>query len=384
MPTRFKSLALVVLIAAFFLGGFTPVSATAPGPDVLVQVSGQPLSYITTYSPDGSNRLRLDFDNWLRVSVSPNNRWIAAAGVNPANNSPVMAYRAVNGRPVNIPVDRGYDLFGMTFTDDSRFLMYTTVSMPAQGFVIGLVNLTNGIRAEFAGTYGARSVFGPNSAAFPLRFDGRNMILQGYIPFSDGGYTGLFRVNLTGYDTAPAGRYLIPPAQRILGTGTVGQIEFSPDGRQIAVLYYDPTNPPQNHVGPFSVNGLAVVDLGNPVPRVIAKAGAGQGLETLAWSPDGRTIYITGGSYQGRAYISNPGFYAVDVATGQVRQAGQLSTDPEEAFYQVHVCGSNAFFIANAEARPSTLFSAPVDNIANRRQIVSGPQGLEILSCATR
>lgn len=376
-----------LLLSLMFLGTASPAVATAIGNDVIVNVFTGQNAYVATFAANGTSRARIDHENTMRVVVSPNNAWVGA--YTSQGGRELLAYRRSNGGPVFIPVDAGYTVLSISFSDDSRFFLYLFANVSNNLYVQGIVNLINGTRAEFTGSYGTRSVFGSGRLGWPINFDGTTLLVQGVVPFSDAFPQGMFRVNLTGYDFIPAGRYLMPPATRILGNGEVGKIALSPNGRTMAVLYFDPINPPQGYVqeGPgIKVNALATINIATGQIRVIARAGQGQGLETMSWTQDSRYIMFTGGNWQNTSYLVNPRMYIVEVATGQVTEVGPTTTNPQEIVADMLVCGNSLFstsLMAGGTSPNSTLYVSPINNPASRQQI--GTAGSILLyNCASR
>jgi hypothetical protein len=389
MRSLYKVVIFVALIASLaLLSPVTPATATAVGPDVIANVYTGQNSYVAIFGADGSSRGRIDFDSTMRVIVSPNSAWVAATAVQ--NNREIMAYRRSNGGPVFIPVDAGHSVLGIAFTNDSRYFMYSTASTNPRQYVIGLVNLANGRRAEFTGAYGPQSMFGANYTANPFSFDGRTLLVYAFAPFSEGNFQGFFRINLTGYEFVPSGRYLMPPPTRILGSGQIGKFAQSPDRRLVAVLFYDPINPPQNYMQEgigHTVNGLATVNVGTGQVRVIARAGQGQALETMSWTQDSRYIVLTGGSFQNTNYLVAPRLYIADATTGQVSEVGALTTDSAEHITDVQACGNTLYFTTYKSPPGGTstgaMFAAPLNSPSSRQSLVTAA-GVAIEDCASR
>jgi serine/threonine protein kinase len=86
----------------------------------------------------------------------------------------------------------------------------------------------------------------------------------------------------------------------------VRDVRVAPDGKRLAIL--EPSG------GEYEV---AVIDAGQPV--TIAR-GWGRGATGLAWSPDGKQLWVSGTSTS-----APPALYAVDVETGAVRLVTRLT-----------------------------------------------------------
>lgn len=91
------------------------------------------------------------------------------------------------------------------------------------------------------------------------------------------------------------------------------------------------------------------------VARRIAAAGAGQGLEHLAWLPNSQTLIFSGGDYGGTDRLAKPDFYAVNAFTGQVSLLGK--TFSNAPIVSMAVCGERAY-----SADGQTLRSAALAN----------------------
>lgn len=358
---RFLKVALlIVLVSVFFPLSGMAQAASRSALIVRVKEPNQVTRFVVVSSGAPAQVLyELPAElEYLGVTVSPDLAWLAAYGIEPTSGRPVFAYRRIDGAPIAVPLSAEASVFNYVFDDASRHLLYS-VATPDGRFSIGIVRLADGVRRELSGLYDLTSPFGNGVAALPLALFGERLYLEGYTPFSVRiGGKGIFSLDLTPYTFAPTGSYPIIGVGRLLGAGEYLTPRFAPNARLAALLYNEPANPPANY-NPFApstnMNALAALDLQTGVARRIAAAGAGQGLEHLAWLPNSQTLIFSGGDYGGTDRLAEPDFYAVNAFTGQVSLLGKTFSDAP--IVSMAVCGERAY-----SADGQTLRSAALAN----------------------
>lgn len=372
------SVALVICLAV----GSNLAAAAASGNTLLARISEpNQVTRITAITGGAPAQILYELPeslSYLEVRYSPDLGWVAAYGVDPITQRAVFAYRRANGAPIAVPLAAEAAVLPFSFDDTSRHLLYGTSTLDGR-FTIGIIRLADGVRRELNGLFNAGSPFGQGLAAFPIALFGETLFVQAYVPFSDGFSAGIFSLDLTPYTFAATGSYPILEVRRLLGAGEYYAPIFSPNGRYAAMLYNEPANPPANYIaqGPgFSVNAVAVLDLRTGTARRVAAAGAGQGLEHLAWLPDGNTLLFTGGNYNGADRLAAPDLYVVSAITGQVSALG--ATFADEEINALQVCGERVY-VLDGEA----LRSAATNNLSDV-QTHYADASVQMLGCTAR
>jgi hypothetical protein len=382
----------IVCAAAVAFAGVSAALAQDPFPNVTATIFRPEGTQIGIYSPEGL--VAQNASSFTRAEISPDASLILQIN-SAAQGGETMQYGAVNGSgPVEIAVEAGYSIISADFTPDSQYVTYTLARLEPRRFIIGFVNIANPIVEngvnknviEFSGVADENSAVGANKIADVLDFDGQRLLVTAFLPFTDGNFGGIYEMDVAGLDVATPGRYPMPAAIELVPGGSAINIKLSPDRKQLAFMYFDPANPPQNYqaLGPaITLNTLGILDLTNRQGRIVAKAGSGQGLETMTWAPDSSRIYFTGGSYQNSYYVVTPILFSVEAPTGQVSIVATLTPNALEVVGGVRVCGSTLFFdtsVPNGGNNMSTLYSAPISN-PNAARILAQGSGVALGDC---
>jgi hypothetical protein len=130
--------------------------------------------------------------------------------------------------------------------------------------------------------------------------------------------------------------------------------KLSPNGKSLALLINDAANPPAafQPLGPApTANTLRVLDLSlatdiataTAATRTLAVAGPGQALGQIAWSPDGSTLFFTGGNFQNTFYLVLAELYVVATTDAAVTPIGLSVTDPNVYISQMQACGNRLY-----------------------------------------
>ncbi|GAB4545139.1 MAG: hypothetical protein OHK0023_02970 [Anaerolineae bacterium] len=308
---------------------------------------------------------------FLQMAVSPNLAWLAAWGTPQGSNVALAAYRRMNGRPNPILLPNNVDVIGGFFSADSRYFIYNYTSRSLTEFGIGMVEISTGRQLLLNGNFSAAQGLG-GLAALPIGFDGRNLIVAGFAPYSDAGFGGLYRIDVSGTAVLNTGIYPLPRAARLSAQTEVSEYAVAPNQRQVAILYHDPANPPQGAQpapGPRPANSLTVIEVANGRARRIAQAGPGLALSGIAWTDDSSQIYFTGGLLRYDPNGAPRGFggiFAVNVGDGQVRVAADLGNDGAGLW---GICGGTLFWRIDSPnlAFPQLAISNPAAISANDR-----------------
>jgi hypothetical protein len=384
--TRLLLASLVTLLA--FLTGAIPSRAQFPLPgNVLVQVfSNQPGgTYLAAFNPGAQGTFRQTVDETALVVISPDGQWTATS-----DRSNFINFGVTGGQIEQAKLYQTYYLANLTFSRDSRWLLYSLTSGELSRFMIGMIELGTRKRLEFIGKSDDFSVVGPRKAASPLDFDGQRLLLSAYVPFSDAPFGGLFVMPLPDLAAYGSGQYGMPSAQPLVGeNASVQRVVISPDGSKVAYLFNDPNNPAQGYqpLGPgFSVNSLALYHLVTGETRILAKAGPGQALGTMAWSPDSSRLIFTGGNYQNSYFLLYAKLYSVSVADAAVTEIGPSVSEPTQYTSQALACGNTFYSVVTRDtlsgaAPENLLLSSPLESPTSYRVLAVSPSGFQLVSC---
>ncbi len=386
---------LRVLIALFvFSAAALPASAQEGGrPNVIAQIfTADGNSSIRLYTPEGTEAGGLVENPTVRVIISPDLRWRVNAGYDATRQTEVLEFSALNGTPIALPIETGFNLLDAGISRDSKYLFYTITNLERRAWAVGIVEFESGKATQFNALFDDSSPVGGGQVGSALDYANGAVLLTAFVPYTDGNFGGVYRFEAQA-DQIGLGQQTMPPAARLFPAGVNASLALSPDGSQIAFLYGDPANPPAQYqpLGPgFTLNTLAVLTLATGELRVIAQAGVGQALESMSWTSDGTQIIFTGGGYQNSYYIVTPTLFTVDVATGQVNVLTAMTADPAEVIGGLRVCGDTLFFDATKAIDPATgsggneatLFAAPLAAAGSRQAVAKGAL-VATLGCAS-
>ncbi|MFN8417827.1 MAG: hypothetical protein U0528_01040 [Anaerolineae bacterium] len=347
---------------------------------------------IVAYNADGTQSLIFQLppldasqNEQLRgATVSRDRQWVAYQTSSDTSNGIKLVYQRIGGQAT--PVANA--LLG-TFTPDSRYLLYYSVS-GIDFFGVSIVNLATGLTLDLLGLITPEQGL-KYGAVYPLHFDGRYLYGTTFLASVRSGLLGLYRFDLLPYlpvlnvpDQLP--RHSLPVGVPVVTVGSYESMVLSPDGRKLALLYHDPVNcPSTSNRGPFTPsNTLALIDLPTRTLVRLAQAGPGQILRSPSWAADSGGIAFAGGTLPN---IS--GIYAVSVPAGQVRQLGTLPSGGVTDFLaplpggstSIAVCGSRLYY---GWQRPSSaeirLVRSQTSNL-NGYADIGGAKGTVLLSC---
>ncbi len=386
-------IACVVCAGLLFL--YHPLRAQQPSenPFVMVKVRDFNTSsnYLIQLSGEGKqigDRIPLDASD-QDILVSGNGQWIAIHESNPQKQEQSLKYRPMGASTTNlVRLDTNtYSVFS-AFSRDSRYLLYGTATgsnQPSVG-IVGIVELSSGIRAEYTGeiAYGnnAKSPF--RGIPWPLEFDGKRLWFMASDP--DRVPVALSSIDLPGFQAGSHGALSGPVKSWHKLSYELGAAQLSPDGNRLLYLFNNPANPPANY-NPSgvdrTVNSLGVIDLSTGTDTVIAQAGAGQALGVAAWSDAGDHIVFSSGSFQNSDHLISPGLYSVDVHTGQVNTilSSLVPKNPQEMVVNMLVCSRGLFYISYV-GNTGALYIAPLNDLHAGKMLLSGTNiGLSLVGC---
>jgi dipeptidyl aminopeptidase/acylaminoacyl peptidase len=380
----------LALLGSIMLPAALPSSAQTAYPNAIARVYNNDETYLTIYSPEGRTPGQIILSASARADLSPDGRWLVTLGYQ--DDQEILEYRLTTGRPTQLGIDAGFSVLDTGISDDGNYLTYTAANLETRQWLLGIMDLRTEKLIEYTSTFDSASPVGENQMGGVIGFDGARLLLNAFVPFADGNFGGVYLLQLaptaSDFTALAAGRYPLPTAQQVAAAGVFAYAALSPDSNTLALLYNDPANPPANYqsLGPgFTLNTLGIKTLADNQGAVIAKAGTGQGLEAMAWTPDGQSIVFTGGDFAGSYYVATPFLFSVVVATGQVTVIGKLSDDPAEIIGRILVCGNTLFYDVNRESadggRVATLYSAPLDNLAAKKSLIEAA-GVYLQGCA--
>jgi len=385
----FATVALVALLGAFTPGALSLTLAQPERPLALVEVDtfgSPPVKSLVVFSGEGKQAGKLPFPATVnRPDLSSDGKWVVLQNYDQKTQVQSIQYYRVNGKPESIAVDKDFNVLNAEFSSDSRYLLYslTSFSSPQPDWILGILELSTGKKAEFAGKVGFPN--GPQApfpgSPLPFDFNGSQLLFFA-IPIGTEGYPlGIYSVAIPALND---GRSALPPVKSLRKNQNppLQVVRVSPDGTKVAYLFNDQANPPANYKPqemPFTVNAIGVIDLATGDDRVVAKAGKGQALETLAWWYTGNFLVFTGGNYQQSDRIISPRFYSVDVSTGTVTDTPPItfSDNPKESVLSMLPCSSGLFFVtqvvgADPGQRSETLYVAPLKDPKAGKKLLSG------------
>lgn len=379
---RLVSVGVALLMALALSCAVTLAADGRERPHLIARISVPPPTggtYLSIFAPDGANPGQLIIESGLQAAMSYDTRWLATWGYEELSRREVIAYRQVNGRPINIDIEPGFTAMDAAFSRDARYLIYTQAALEPRLWILGIVELETGRIVELVGPADDSSPLGPMLVGNALDLTDERLILWAYLPFAGGNFGGIYAMDVPGLASAAAGRYAMPSATQLLPGGEPVMMALAPDGLALAFLDYDPANPPRDFeaMGPVpSYNRLRVVDLLSGTVQTLAQAGPGQGLGVLTWTPDSTSVLFTGGNYRGSYFISMPRLYTVDRETSTVVEVAPITDDPAESVIAIRHCGDTLFSVGAVDdptgGQRATLYSAPAGSPARRSGLVRG------------
>ncbi|MBE2193898.1 MAG: hypothetical protein IAE83_06950 [Anaerolinea sp.] len=367
---------LMILILMTGLSALPVLAQVESRPNVVAQIySADGTGYLTVIGPDGTNAGKLVENPKSRVDLSSDSRWLVRSGYDPDTQREVLNYAPIGGASVEVAIEPGFNVMDAHISRDNRLMFYTLVSLEKRQWILGLIAFDSGQVSEYLAPSDESSPVGANQVASVVDYDGANVLLYAFAPYTDGNFGGLYRLPV-GPESLGVGRVPMPAASGVFTVRGQALVQPSPDGRKVAIMYGDAANPPTNYeaMGPGATfNTLAVLDLATSELKVVAQAGIGEALETMTWTPDSTSIIFTGGTYQNTFYLVTPNFFRVDAVSGQVSVLGLAVTERTELVGSMRACGEYLFFdvVSEQGQGDARLFSSPLNNLAERTMLLT-------------
>jgi hypothetical protein len=288
----------------------TPTSEPEPGwlPEgtvALYAAGSYERARLYALSADGSIT-DLERDIQRAAAVSPSGRWLAATvGTSPADG--VVITNLESGDAYTISPPPGFEVHGMAFDGAETRLALDEVGPPegpGTAWAIAVVDLADGTTHRFDATTDADNQFLPGD---PLGWtgSGTGLLIDTFLPYSEGGFAGLWEVALPpGTPAAPFNelerRELVPGGQYSATP------RLSPASVRLAYLARDWDYVPDNYDFEgydMAVNQVWQFDLTTLSALLVTEVTDGSALaRDVAWAPDGTRILFAQGTYSGQDF----------------------------------------------------------------------------------
>ncbi len=344
------------------------------------------------YALGGDGATQLVFSDVGRdARVSPDGRWLGFVRVDYDGRSTLELHDAQTGASRHITSDATGGMLRFAFDRTSRRLAYLHLDPPDEdlspwGLVVVDLKSDTAVRYDTLMTFEDRS----SLPGVPVGWSGAassgdELILDTFMPFSEGGWAGVWAVILR-RDGAPAApntlsrRELLPAAPVYFSS-----LYFAPDGQSLAFLGRDLDYVPENYFPEFydlAVNRLETVALSDGARTLVVGVDDGSALaRVLAWSPGGKRLLFAQGSYGGSEYFDTLTLKSSDLS-GAVVEHGMLTLPPMSYLSDMAWCvESHALYVAwGNDDNTQRLFSVDL-NAAISTELSAGPL-VEILACA--
>jgi len=331
--------------------------------------------------------------------LSPDLNWIAVQGYDPQTQGTFFNYRRVDSPQVfPAPVDDGFNAQSPAFSQDSRYLTYTTITKNIEDgkWALNFLDLSTNVRTVLTSTYTFEAAKESDTLFYGVAYvlgtwnsAEKQVLLGSYVPFADGNFQSFYMLDLSGIDLTKGGTVPLPKATPLLKVGSVfADLAIRRDQKALAYVGMDTQVIPDGFeaVGPYPLpfNMIRLLDIttGKAVDLPLDKK---QGVGNAAWSANGSTLLFTAGRYDKTDYVVTPRLDSYDPATGTITQGEALTTDPTLIISQLEICGSTLFYVANSrmpDGTPGTtsLFVAPVANPAQRTELAKAV-AVTLLQC---
>ncbi len=309
-----------------------------------------------------------------------------------------LFYESPGGGGVSgkVALPANVDLANFLFSADAKYLAYTTTNGQTMDWGVAIVELSSGKQRQFTGkfTYGANTRPGTAEVAVLIGWSGdnRQLILESYAPYSDGGFYGnVYAIDIGEPNFSQSAPQPFPRTRLLIPERSYLGVQLSPDATKLAYLSIDQSNPPRDYVSPQGPGGnealgntLSIVDVGSGAKRTIAAAPSGQAIGAFTWAQDSLRMLYTVGSFQQTYYIVLPNIYTVDVNTQQIIPGPTLSED-KSVTIDLRACSDALFFRTYAQASDGTsivkLYSAPLTNLSARSEVLASGQDAQMSGC---
>ena len=349
-----------------------------PGTIALYSVGPWESSQLFALVSDGS-MVPLGVTMGRGQAASRQGRWVAYGSGTPPDMS-IAIQRLDGGSAYAVPVTPGFDLFAMAFDSSETRLAFLEVGIPdgdATEWAIVVVNLGDGSTTRFVATMGADRAYLPGN---PVGWSaGDELILDTFLPYSEGGFAGAFGVPLPpGTASAPLdtlGRRELIGAREYLS-----QLRLSPDGSDLLYLGRNLDYTPTDYevmMMDLAVNQLWSLDLATGVPTLLLEITDGGALDDADWSPDGAETIFVYGNYAGPDFI--PSVLRVRDGAGSVRDVAAVSLTPGDGFTGISWCAPNVAVYTIWTSGAMQLHM--VDLSTGTTSLITTAEGVSVLGC---
>jgi hypothetical protein len=324
------------------------------------------------------------------AQVSLDGRWLAFFRWRPDGRGSLELYDAQSavGRPIVPQTSSG--LFRYCFDPSGRRLAYLDLGSfhdASVAWALVVVELADGAATRHEGV-----MAGPDTRPLPgypfawseLEGGGDELLIDTFLPYSEGGWMGVWGVTLP-VDGAPAPldalylRKLLPGAPAYSS-----RLFVQPEGRDAAYLARDPGYSPDGYAPDsfdHAVNYMGLLDLDRGSHSRLVDAADGRALaRALSWSPTGERLLFAEGAYEG-ANFAELVLNSSD-RSGSVTPYGMLEMPMPGDLLDLAWCsGSLAFYITSDPASGmERLFSFDL-NVGGSTEI-NGAGRVEFVGCA--
>jgi hypothetical protein len=295
----------------------------------------------------------------------------------------ITVQRLDGGSTYAVPVTSEFDPFAMVFDRAETRLAFLEVGPPdgdATAWAIVIINLGDGSTTRFAASMGADRAYLPGIPVGWSAVD--EMVLDTFLPYSEGVYAGVFGVPLPpGVTSAPLDALV---RRELIGSRDyLSQLRLSPDGAALLYLGRDFDYTPTGYevmMMDLAVNQLWSLDLTTGTPTLLLEVTDGGALDDADWSPDGTETMFVYGTYAGPDFI--PSVLRVRDGGGGIRDVATVSLTPGDGFTRLRWCAPNTTVYTTWTTGAMQLHL--VDLSSGTTSLITTAEGVSLLGCIAR
>jgi hypothetical protein len=369
----------------------TPAPTAAPaswfqdGVVALFSVGDYSSGDLYALQSDGSTRLILSGIG-SKVRLSPGGRWLGSVWQDGSETLELRDAESGASRLFTPSVYSG--MLDFAFDGASRRLAYLDLGAPSESGVpwaLVIVDLENNASARYEALLSNEDrTYLPGIPVGWTGFDDEQLILDAFMPYTEGGNAGAWSVTLppdgasAPLDTLPLRK--LPPGEHTY----LSRLYLSPDGQNLAFLSRDYEYMPENYLAEFydlAVNRLEIAALGDGARALLVEASDGSALgNLLAWSPAGDRLLFAQGRYEGQDF-STLTLKSSDLG-GAVTEHGALSLSPSSALADLAWCSASQalYVLSDWSANEQRLYSLDLLTGVST-ELTTGPQ-IQLAGCA--
>ncbi len=338
---------------------------------------------------DGSTR-RVYEGVGQQVRVSSNGRWLGFVRWGQDGRATLALHDARGDGSRQIIPDTSSGIFPLVFDPAGRRLAYLDLGAPGEAGVpwaLVVVDLDSGAVARHDALMrqdDRRLLPGAPVAWSRTATAGDELILDTFLPYTEGGWMGVWGVTLPADGvSAPleslALRELLPGAPAY-----VSDLYFAPDGQSLAFLGRDSDYYPENYSPEFydlAVNRLDILALADGARITLVEADDGSALgRALAWSPAGERLLFVQGRYEGPSFL--PLTLKSSDRGGAVVEHGSLTLPPRGDLLDLAWCDASSALYVAWDGGEGTQRLFLFDLEAGLSTEITAGQRVEIVGCA--